>query len=89
MTPSNSAEMERAYIERIANIVRDQMALGDDLKELQKEIKGAGFKYRPLKKAARVYLSDNPQEAAAEVRVEIAEELRAIDVVAPEQPGAA
>jgi uncharacterized protein (UPF0335 family) len=88
-TPSNSVEMLKGYIKRAANIMRDQKALAEDMAALRKEVTGAGFKHRSVKRAAKIELAENPTMTAEEQRVEIAEDLQAIDLVVPEKSDAA
>lgn len=86
MTGENINQIQKAFIERAANIMREQKALSDDMTALRKELTGQGFKHRAIKKSAKVLLAKNPTMAADELRTEIAEDLSALDLVAPEQP---
>jgi uncharacterized protein (UPF0335 family) len=80
---SNINEIQKAFIERVANIMREQKALSQDMTALRKEVTGQGFKHRSIKRAADVLLSENPAMKAEEVRTEIAEDMAALDLVAP------
>lgn len=81
---SNINEMQKSFIERAANILKEIEPHRLDLNELWKEARGQGFKPRSLKRAAKLLLSENPAMDAEEARTELQEDLDAIDLVAPE-----
>ena len=81
---SNINEIQKALIERCANLMREQKALAEDMAALRKEVTGQGFKHRSIKKSAKVLLAENPSQAADELRTEIAEDVAALDLVSPE-----
>lgn len=87
--PTNAQEMLASYIRRAAAIDLQNREIKADKRELTKEIRGAGFSPRSIWRAVKIENSENPTMTAEEHRTEIAEDLQAIDTVAPAEREAA
>lgn len=67
----NIAEMLKGYAERAANILDEQDALKEDLKELHKEVKNAGLDMAAFRQVVKLKREGSVGEYAKKLAVEI------------------